>query len=137
MGYATLYGDMCGGLGVISDLTKMQVYALSKWINRHEEIIPWHTIQKPPSAELKPDQKDSDTLPDYQIVDHVLQGYVEQYYSPEELALKYGYPLDLVKQLIRRIHCAEYKRRQSSPGLRVSEKAFTVGRHFPIVQRFI
>lgn len=137
MGYATLYGDMCGGLGVINDLPKMQVYALSKWINREREIIPWNTIQKPPSAELKFDQKDSDSLPDYQIVDNVLQEYIEGYQAPEKIADKYGYSIDLVKDLIRRIHRAEYKRRQSPPGLRVSEKAFTVGRRFPIVQKFV
>lgn len=137
MGYATLYGDMCGGLGVINDLPKTQVYALSKWINRKEEIIPWHTIEKPPSAELRHNQKDSDSLPDYQIVDNVLHEYIERYLSAEEIAKKHHYPLELVQDLIRRIHRSEYKRRQSPPGLRVSEKAFTVGRRFPIVQTFV
>ena len=137
MGYATLYGDMCGGLGVINDLSKMQVYALSNWINREKEIIPWNTIHKVPSAELKPDQRDSDSLPDYQIVDNVLQDYVENYMRPEEIARKHGYPLDLVNDLVRRIHRSEYKRRQSPPGLRVTEKAFTVGRRFPIVEKFV
>jgi NAD+ synthase (glutamine-hydrolysing) len=137
LGYATLYGDMCGGLGVINDLTKSQVYALSKWINRDQEIIPWNSIQKPPSAELRLNQKDSDSLPDYAIIDNVLQDYVEDYMTPDDIAKKHGYPLDLVQDLIRRIHRAEYKRRQSPPGLRVTEKAFTVGRRFPIVQRFV
>ncbi len=137
MGYATLYGDMCGGLGVINDLSKMQVYALSRWINREKEIIPWNTIQKPPSAELRLNQKDSDSLPDYQIVDNVLQDYVEAYLSPAKIAEKHGYPLALVQDLIQRIHRAEYKRRQAPPGLRVTEKAFSVGRRFPIVQKFV
>lgn len=137
MGYSTLYGDMCGGLGVINDLTKKQVYALANWINRHREIIPWHTIQRPPSAELRPNQKDSDSLPDYDIVDQVLQAYVEDHRSPEEIAHIYHYPIELVKDLVKRIHQNEYKRRQAPPGLRVSEKAFSVGRHFPIAQRWV
>lgn len=136
MGYSTLYGDMCGGLAVISDLTKQQVYALSHWINRKDEIIPKNTLEKPPSAELRPNQKDSDTLPDYAVVDNVLQAYVEEHKSPEEIAARYGYSLELVNDLVRRIYQNEYKRRQSAPGLRISEKAFSVGRRYPIVQRF-
>src|SRR6202034_1705551 len=111
-------------------VTKMQVYALSKWINRNDEIIPWNTIQKPPSAELRPNQKDSDSLPEYDIVDNVLQAYVEEHLSPDEIADKFKYSLLLVKDQIERIHQNEYKRRQSPPGLRVSEKAFSVGRRF-------
>lgn len=137
MGYATLYGDMVGGLGVLSDVSKRQVYALSNWINREKEIIPWSTIHKPPSAELRPNQKDSDTLPDYDIIDNVLKAYVEEHQSPEDIAKNYHYPKELVNDLIKRIHCNEYKRRQSAPGLRVTEKAFSVGRRFPIVQRWI
>lgn len=137
MGYSTLYGDMCGGLAVISDLTKQQVYALSHWINRREVIIPQNTLQKPPSAELRPHQKDSDTLPDYAIVDHVLQAYIEEHQSPEAIAERYGYSLELVNDLVQRIYRNEYKRRQSPPGLRVSEKAFSVGRRYPIVQGFV
>lgn len=137
MGYATLYGDMCGGLGVISDVSKRQVYALSRWINRDKEIIPWNTINKEPSAELRPNQKDSDSLPPYDIIDNVLTGYVEEHLSPVEIAKKHHYPLELVLDLIRRIHRNEYKRRQSAPGLRVTEKAFSVGRRFPIVQRWV
>lgn len=136
MGYATLYGDMCGGLGVINDVTKMQVYKICRWINRYKEIIPYSTIEKEPSAELKPNQKDSDTLPSYTIIDNVLQAYVEEHKSPEEIAKMFQYPLNLVKDLIGRIHRNEYKRRQSPPGLRVSQKAFSVGRRFPIVQKF-
>jgi NAD+ synthase (glutamine-hydrolysing) len=137
MGYATLYGDMCGGLGVVSDLTKQQVYSLAEWINRHEEIIPWNTIKRAPTAELRHDQKDSDSLPDYAIIDTVLQAYVEEHQSPQWIADQFGYPLALVEQLIKRIHANEYKRRQAPPGLRISEKAFSVGRRFPIVQRWV
>lgn len=137
MGYATLYGDMCGGLGVISDVSKTQVYALSHWLNRHGELIPWNTIKKPPSAELRPNQKDSDTLPSYDIVDHVLAAYVEEHCSPAEIAKRFHYPIEIVKDLIKRIHRAEYKRRQGAPGLRVTEKAFYVGRRFPIVQKWV
>lgn len=136
-GYCTLYGDMCGGLAVISDLTKQQVYALAHWINGEQEIIPWNTIKKPPSAELREDQKDSDTLPDYAVLDTVLQAYIEEHQDPEWIAKKYGYSLDLVKGLVKRIYRNEYKRRQSPPGLRISEKAFSVGRRFPIVQGFV
>lgn len=137
VGYATLYGDMCGGLGVISDVTKQQVYDLAEWINRGGEVVPQSTITKPPSAELRPDQKDSDSLPDYEVLDNVLKSYVEEHLSPGEIVDKYGYPHDLVEDLIKKIHCNEYKRRQSAPGLRVSPKAFSVGRHFPIVQRWV
>ncbi len=137
MGYATLYGDMCGGLGVISDVTKQQVYALARWINREHEIIPISTIDKPPSAELRPNQLDSDSLPDYSIIDAVLEAYIEHNKSPEEIAAAHHYPLALVQDLVTRIHRNEYKRRQAAPGLRVSQKAFSVGRHFPIVQGWV
>lgn len=137
VGYATLYGDMCGGLGVISDVTKQQVYDLAEWINRESEVVPIATITKAPSAELRPDQKDSDSLPDYEVLDNVLKSYVEDHLSSGEIVDKYGYPHELVEDLIRKIHINEYKRRQSAPGLRVSPKAFSVGRHFPIVQRWV
>lgn len=137
MGYATLYGDMAGGLAVISDLTKQQVYALSNWINQNEELIPKSTILKPPSAELRPNQKDTDSLPEYDIVDRVLQDYIEEHLSAEEIASKNNYDPTLVRSLIKRIHQNEYKRRQSPPGLRISTKSFSVGRRFPIVQRFV
>ncbi|HEV8052738.1 MAG TPA: NAD+ synthase [Parachlamydiaceae bacterium] len=137
MGYSTLYGDMCGGLAVISDLTKQQVYALSRWINRDGVIIPENTINKPPSAELRPNQKDSDSLPDYSVVDHVLQDYIEGHQDPAMIAKRFGYSLEMVESLIQRIYRNEYKRRQSPPGLRVSEKAFSVGRRFPIVQGWV
>jgi len=134
MGYCTLYGDMAGGLAAISDVSKGQVYALSRWINREKEVIPRSSIEKPPSAELRPGQKDTDSLPDYAVVDAVLQGYVEDMLSPQEIAKKHGFTLDLVLDLVKRIHLAEYKRRQAPPGIRVSKKAFRVGRRYPIVQ---
>jgi NAD+ synthase (glutamine-hydrolysing) len=137
MGYCTLYGDMCGGLSVISDVTKQQVYTLCRWLNREKEVIPVSIINKVPSAELRPDQKDSDSLPPYEIVDKVLQGYVEEYLSPEEIATKYDVPTEVAIDLVRRIHRAEYKRRQGAPGLRVSKKAFRVGRRYPIVQGWV
>lgn len=137
MGYATLYGDMCGGLCVLSDVSKQQVYALARWINRKKEIIPVNTILKAPSAELRPNQKDSDSLPEYEIVDNVLKAYIEEHLSSEEIAKRFGYPLELVKNLVIRIHRNEYKRRQGPLGLRVTEKAFSVGRRFPIVQKYV
>lgn len=136
MGYSTLYGDMCGGLAVLNDVSKEQVYALAHFINRKAEIIPKRIIERAPSAELKPNQKDTDSLPEYPIVDFVLTNYVEEHRSPEEIAQKGQLPLPLVKELVRKIHLNEYKRRQSPPGLRVTKKAFTVGRRFPIVQQW-
>ncbi len=137
MGYATLYGDMCGGLGVINDVTKMQVYALSHWINRQREVIPKSSIDKPPSAELRPGQKDSDSLPPYEVIDNIVESYIENHHTPDEIREKFGYSKELVEDAIHRIHRNEYKRRQSAPGLRVTEKAFSVGRRFPIVQKFV
>jgi len=134
MGYCTLYGDMAGGLSVISDVTKKQVYELCRWINREKEIIPRAVLEKAPSAELRENQKDSDSLPEYDIVDKVLQGYVENCLSPQEIAEKNNLPIKLVLDLIHRIHRMEYKRRQAAPGLRVSKKAFLAGRRYPIVQ---
>lgn len=137
VGYATLYGDMCGGLAVLSDVIKRQVYALAEWINRNKEIIPLSTIQKPPSAELRPNQKDSDSLPDYDVIDNVIEAYVENHLSSKEIAEKFDYAEAVVEDLIKKIHRSEYKRRQSPPGLRVTERAFNAGRNFPIVQGFI
>lgn len=134
MGFCTLYGDMAGGLSVISDVNKQQVYALCRWLNREKEVIPQAIIDKIPSAELRPNQKDSDTLPPYELVDKVLQGYVEEFLSPEEIARRYEVPLAVAIDLVGRIHRAEYKRRQAAPGIRVSRKAFRVGRRYPIVQ---
>lgn len=134
MGYCTLYGDMAGGLAAIADVLKTQVYELCRWINRNQEIIPSSIIDKPPSAELRHNQKDSDSLPDYAVVDTVLKGYVEEFLSPEEISKKYDLPLEIVNELILKIHKAEYKRRQAPPGIRVSRKSFKSGRKFPIVQ---
>lgn len=137
MGYATLYGDTVGGLAVLSDVTKMQVYALANHANREREVIPQNIIDKPPSAELREGQLDSDSLPDYQIIDTVVCAYVEEHLSPQAIADRYGYPLELVEELVTKIHRNEYKRRQTAPGLRVSSRAFSVGRRFPIVQKWI
>lgn len=137
MGYCTLYGDMCGGLSVISDVTKQQVYVLCGYLNREKEVIPQSIIDKVPSAELRPNQKDSDSLPPYDVVDKVLQGYVEEYLSPDEIAAKYDIPLAVAIDLVFKIHRSEYKRRQAAPGIRVSKKAFRVGRRYPIVQGWV
>jgi NAD+ synthase (glutamine-hydrolysing) len=136
MGYSTLYGDMCGGLGVLGDVTKQQVYALAHYINRSEEIIPRRIIEREPSAELRHHQKDTDSLPPYPVVDLVLQEYVEEHMSPEMIANKHHLDLAQVKELIRKIHLNEYKRRQAPLCLRVTKKALTVGRRFPIVQQW-
>ena len=137
MGYCTLYGDLAGGLAAIADVTKTQVYELARWINREKEIIPKRIIERAPSAELRPNQKDSDSLPSYDIVDAVLQAYVEDFLSPSEISQKYQIPLEMVEDLVQRIHRAEYKRRQAPPGIRVSKKAFRVGRRYPIVQGWV
>lgn len=136
MGYSTLYGDMCGGLAVLSDVSKQQVYALARHINKKKEVIPASVILKAPSAELREGQKDTDSLPEYSIVDPVVQGYVEEHLSLEEIAARNHIPLDLVQELVRKIHFNEYKRRQAPPGLRVTKKAFSAGRIFPIVQHW-
>ena len=135
VGYCTIYGDMCGGLAVISDLPKTLVYKLAKWINRKKEIIPWETIEKAPSAELKPNQKDQDTLPDYEILDQILELYVDQSISVSSIIAK-GYDKDLVKWIASRVEMNEWKRWQSAPGLRVTSKAFGVGRRIPIAHRY-
>ncbi len=139
LGYATLYGDMCGGLGVIGDVTKTRVYDLCRHINKIEkkEIIPDSIITKPPSAELRHDQIDLDSLPEYGVIDNVLEGYVENYLSIDEIAEKYQVAQEQVLELIQKIHAAEYKRRQGPPILRVSKKSFGVGRRYPIVQKWL
>jgi NAD+ synthase (glutamine-hydrolysing) len=135
VGYCTLYGDMCGGLAVISDVPKTMVYRLAKWINRHSEVIPASSITKPPSAELRPNQTDQDSLPPYELLDVILDQYVVQGRCFREI-LKMGYPETTVRQVIRLIDTNEYKRRQAAPGLKVTTKAFGVGRRFPIAQRY-
>ena len=139
LGYATLYGDMCGGLGVIADVTKTRVYDLCRYINEKEgrEVILESIIERPPSAELRPDQIDLDSLPEYGVIDNVLEGYVENYLSIDEIAEKYDIGQELILDLVQRIHAAEYKRRQGPPILRVSKKSFGVGRRYPIVQNWL
>src|ERR1700683_3735998 len=136
VGYCTLYGDMAGGLAVISDVPKTVVYELSKFVNRKRELIPQETFLKPPSAELRPNQKDQDTLPDYAILDRILKAYVEDVRSPEEIADHYNLPLELVRSVALRVDQNEYKRKQAPPGLKVTSKAFSVGRRFPLAQKF-
>lgn len=137
MGYVTLYGDLCGGLSVLGDVAKEEVYSLARWINKDEEIIPKEILEKAPSAELKPNQRDTDTLPEYATLDKVLRDYVERHISPEEMAKTLQLPLPLVQDLVQRIHRNEFKRRQGPPVLRITPKAFSQGRRFPIVQRYV
>ena len=135
VGYCTLYGDMVGGLAVISDVPKTMVYRLSEYVNSRKLVIPRETIEKPPSAELRPDQKDSDTLPDYAVLDAMLEDFIEDNKTPEQIASNRGLELSLVRKVVRMIERAEYKRQQAAPGLKISEKAFGVGRRFPIAAR--
>ncbi|MFI0347406.1 MAG: NAD+ synthase [Chthoniobacterales bacterium] len=135
VGYCTLYGDMCGGLAVISDLPKMMVYQLARWINRSEEIIPWNSIEKPPSAELRPDQKDQDTLPPYEILDPILQLYIEENLSVAQIVAR-GFEEAIVRNIVSLIDRNEYKRQQAAPGLKVTGRAFGVGRRLSIAQKY-
>jgi len=132
VGYCTLYGDMVGALAVIGDLVKTRVYAVCRWINRDVEVIPHAIIEKPPSAELRPDQKDTDSLPPYEVLDPILEAYVERYETPEAIATANGFPLDLVQQVVRLVERSEYKRQQAAPVLKVTSKSFGMGRRFPI-----
>ncbi|MBV9645668.1 MAG: NAD+ synthase [Verrucomicrobia bacterium] len=136
VGYCTIYGDMCGGLAVISDVPKTMIYRLANWINRKTEVIPRNSITKPPSAELKPDQKDQDTLPPYEVLDEILKMYVEDHLSPEEIAER-GFDPETVRWIQRKIDMNEYKRRQAAPGLRVTSMAFGIGWRMPIAQRYL
>jgi NAD+ synthase (glutamine-hydrolysing) len=136
VGYGTLYGDMCGGLSVIGDLYKTEVFALCDFINRQEEVIPINILTKPPSAELRPDQKDSDSLPEYQILDRLLFHYIEERQAPAAIRAM-GYDEALVNKVMRLVNINEYKRHQTPPILRVSNKAFGMGRRLPIVARYL
>jgi len=137
VGYCTLYGDMCGGLAVISDVPKTLVYKLARLANcRHANAIPEEVFTKAPSAELRPDQKDSDSLPDYDTLDAVLRLYVEDYRPPRSIAEELDLPFELVREVIGMVDRNEYKRQQAAPGLKVTSKAFGIGRRFPIAQRF-
>src|SRR5271165_2199155 len=142
VGYCTLYGDMCGGLAVISDVPKTMVYRLARIANERSlacgkvPTIPENTFTKPPSAELRPNQKDTDSLPEYDVLDRILAGYVERYEPAEDIARQENLPLELVRSIIRKVDQNEYKRQQAAPGLRIPTKAFGVGRRFPIAHRF-
>jgi NAD+ synthetase len=134
-GYATLYGDMCGGLAPISDVYKTKVYEVARYINREKEIIPIEIINKVPSAELRPNQTDQDTLPPYDILDKILYQYIEEAKEEDEIVEK-GFDRELVRRVLKMVDRAEYKRKQAAPGLKVTNKAFGSGRRFPIVQRW-
>jgi NAD+ synthetase len=137
VGYCTLYGDMCGGLAVISDVPKTMVYELCRIVNRRRgPVIPESVFTKPPSAELRPDQKDSDSLPAYDILDGILKAYVEEMKTPAQIAAEQNLPMQLVRDLVNKVDRNEYKRQQAAPGLKVTTKAFGIGRRFPIAQRF-
>jgi len=129
---------MCGGLAVISDVPKTLVYRLARVANqRHANAIPENVFVKPPSAELRPDQKDTDSLPPYDVLDKVLKAYVEEYQAPTRIAEHEGVPVDLVREIVNKVDRNEYKRQQAAPGLKVTTKAFGIGRRFPIAQRFL
>ena len=132
VGYCTLYGDMVGALAVIGDLVKTRVYAVCNWLNRDGEVIPKAILEKPPSAELRPDQKDTDSLPPYEVLDPILEAYVERYETPEQIASAYGFPLQLVQQVVHLVERSENKRQQAAPVLKVTSKSFGMGRRFPI-----
>jgi NAD+ synthase (glutamine-hydrolysing) len=135
-GYGTLYGDMAGGLGVLGDCYKLQVYALARYINRNSEIIPENILVKPPSAELRPGQKDSDSLPEYDILDPLLYQYIERRQGPNEIKAL-GFDEALVDRVLRMVNINEYKRNQFCPIIRISPKAFGVGRRVPIVGKYL
>jgi NAD+ synthase (glutamine-hydrolysing) len=139
VGYCTLYGDMAGGLAVISDVPKTMVYELAEFMNRRakgREVIPRASLTKPPSAELRPNQTDQDSLPPYEVLDPILKAYVEDVRSPQEIADHFGFSLDMVRAIARRVDQAEYKRKQAPPGLKITYRAFGFGRPFPIAQKF-
>jgi NAD+ synthetase len=135
VGYCTLYGDMVGALAVIGDLVKTRVYALSRWVNRNGEVIPEAILTKAPSAELRPDQKDTDSLPPYEVLDPILEAYVERYESPAQIVGRYGFAAETVEQVVRLVERTEYKRQQAAPVLKVTPKSFGMGRRFPIAAR--
>jgi NAD+ synthase/NAD+ synthase (glutamine-hydrolysing) len=135
VGYCTLYGDMAGGLAVISDVPKTLVYRLSEYVNSRRAVIPQATLEKPPSAELRPDQKDSDSLPPYEVLDAVLEDYVEDSHPAGRIAAERGFDIEVVRRVIRMVDRAEYKRQQAAPGLKISAKAFGYGRRLPIAAK--
>jgi NAD+ synthetase len=135
VGYCTLYGDMVGGLAVISDVPKTMVYRLSHYVNSRKPVIPRATLEKPPSAELRPNQQDTDTLPPYEVLDTILEDYIEDCKGAEQIAADRDFEIDLVRRIIRMVERSEYKRQQAAPGLKISEKAFGVGRRLPIAAK--
>ena len=135
VGYCTLYGDTCGALAVLSDVSKGLVYALAREINRQREIIPQRVLEKPPSAELRPDQKDEDDLPPYRIIDKVVKAFVEEGKSGAEIVAQ-GFAEKTVREILRRLRIAEYKRWQFPPGLKVTPQAFGFGWRYPLAQKF-
>jgi NAD+ synthase (glutamine-hydrolysing) len=135
VGYCTLYGDMVGGLAVISDVPKTLVYRLSHYANLRRAVIPQATLEKPPSAELRPDQKDSDSLPPYEVLDAVLEDCVEDAHSVERIATDRNFDIEVVRRVVRMVDRAEYKRQQAAPGIKISPKAFGYGRRFPIAAK--
>jgi NAD+ synthase (glutamine-hydrolysing) len=135
VGYCTLYGDMCGGLAVISDVPKTLVYRLARYVNSRSPVIPESTIDKPPSAELRPDQKDSDSLPPYEVLDKILENYIEDNLPADEIAARNKYDPELVRRVVLMVNKSEYKRQQAAPGLKISEKAFGFGRRYPIAAK--
>jgi NAD+ synthetase len=135
VGYCTLYGDMCGGLAAISDVPKTLVYELARHLNADRELIPLRTIEKVPSAELRPNQTDQDTLPPYDILDAILRLYVEENLGVAEIAAR-GFDAETVRWVARKVDFNEYKREQAAPGLKVTSRAFGMGRRMPIAQRY-
>ena len=136
VGYGTLYGDLAGGLSVIGDVYKTDVFKLARYINKDREVIPENTITKPPSAELRPNQKDSDSLPDYAILDAILHLYIENRTDPQDIVAK-GFDPELVSRTLRLVNINEFKRHQTAPVLRISSKAFGMGRRMPIVGKYL
>jgi NAD+ synthase (glutamine-hydrolysing) len=134
-GYATLYGDMAGGFAVLKDVPKTLVYELSRWRNRNSEVIPQEVIDRPPTAELRAGQLDSDSLPPYELLDPILQAYVEGDRSPEEMVAD-GFPADVVQRVVEMVDRAEYKRRQAPPGVKITRRAFGRDRRPPITNRY-
>ncbi len=132
VGYCTMYGDMVGALAVIGDLMKTRVYAICHWLNRDREVIPAEILEKPPSAELRPDQKDTDSLPPYDVLDPILEAYVERYETPEEIEQSQGVPREVVRKVVKLVERSEYKRQQAAPVLKITAKSFGMGRRFPI-----
>jgi NAD+ synthetase len=135
VGYCTLYGDMCGALAPLADVFKTDIYQIARWVNREREIIPAASISKPPSAELRPNQTDQDSLPPYETLDQILDAYIVQNLGRDEI-IRRGFDAAVVGDVLNKINFSEYKRRQAAPGLKVSRRAFGIGRRIPVAQRF-